>query len=57
MGGEATPGLGTPKDEELLGRMSSDLALCRPDACAELLLPAALTPLVCISMLQSYRAF
>lgn len=40
MGGEATPGLGPPDDEELLGRVSSDRALCMPEACAELLLPA-----------------
>ena len=40
MGGEATPGLGAPEEEELLGRVSRDLALCMPEPCAELLLPA-----------------
>ena len=30
MGGEATPGLGPPEEELVLGRVSNDLALCRP---------------------------
>lgn len=30
MGGEATPGLGAPEEELVLGRVSSDLALCIP---------------------------
>lgn len=42
MGGEATPGLGVPEDEELLGRVSRDRALCMPEACMEVLLPAPL---------------
>lgn len=41
MGGEATPGLGAPEDEELLGRVSRDFALCMPEPCAALLLPAS----------------
>ncbi len=30
MGGEATPGLGPPEEELVLGRVSNDLALCIP---------------------------
>lgn len=30
MGGDATPGLGPPEEELVLGRVSSDLALCIP---------------------------
>ena len=46
MGGEGTPGLGPPEDEELLGRVSRDLALCMPEACAPLALPAAFPSLL-----------
>ena len=30
MGDEATPGLGAPEEELVLGRVSNDLALCIP---------------------------
>ena len=49
MGGEATPGLGAPEEEELLGRVSRDLARCRPEAAALLPLPAPTMPTVCIN--------
>lgn len=53
MGGEATPGLGAPEDEELLGRVSSDRALCMPGASAEPLLPPPCYSTSLSNMLQS----
>lgn len=54
MGGEATPGLGAPEDEELLGRVSRDLARCMPAAATPLPLPAPILSTVCIAILQSH---
>lgn len=45
MGGEATPGLGPPDDELVLGRVSKDRALCiPPDAGLNLLTVLAAEP-------------
>lgn len=54
MGGEATPGLGPPEDEELLGRVSRDLARCMPEAATPLPLPAPILSTVCITILQCH---